>query len=71
MHGTQGVLALFGAIDQLQEAARIAGRDPVGTRGRDVAQLRREHRIGCRGLQEIVDPGRPTALFGIRKRDER
>ena len=71
MHGVGSGMGTPKAGTDLHEAARIAGRHPIGAGGRNVAELRREYRVGRRWLEEIVDPGGAAALFGVRERNER
>src|SRR5688500_20360158 len=44
--------------------------DPVSTRGCDVPELRREHRIRRLRLDEVVDPRGAAALLRVGQREQ-
>src|SRR5687768_682573 len=54
----------------LHETSWVPCYDPVSTRGCDVPELRREHRIRRLRFDEVVDPRRAAALLRVRQREQ-
>ena len=58
------------AIDQLQKAAGIAGRDDRGAGALDVLELALQELVGHPRLDEIVDAGAAAAPVALGQFDE-
>ena len=54
----------------LHQAPRIAARDELRRRLRNVSELGVEYERGCLRLDEIVDTGAATALVAVGERDD-
>src|SRR6185503_11717514 len=59
-----------GAIDYLEQAAGIAGRDHFAARGTDVLHLSVQELAGHLGLRQVVNPGAAATPVGFRQLDE-
>jgi hypothetical protein len=69
MHGSRTGVRTSKPGADLHQAARVSCRNPIRACGRDVPKLRGEHRVGCCGLEQVVDAGGTAALLGISERN--